>query len=91
MREERTSLTQIIVQFDLDSISPGEAGKLIQKLARAHGGSGDALHPGAAENELASFYTIDIPDAERAEKALAKVQENRSVLAAYIKPAAELP
>lgn len=79
------------MQFDLDAISSSEAGRLIQKLARAHGGSGGPLHPGANEPELSSFYLIDIPDSDEARKALAKVQENRSVLAAYIKPAAELP
>jgi hypothetical protein len=79
------------VQFDLDSISPGEAGKFIHKLARAHGGSGGPLHPGATDRELSSFYAIDIPEPEQARKALGKAQENRSVLAAYIKPAAELP
>lgn len=79
------------MQFDLDAISPSEADKVIQKLARAHGGSGGPLHPGADEPELSSFYMIDIPDPGEARKALAKVQENRSVLAAYIKPAAELP
>jgi hypothetical protein len=84
-------LTQIIVQFDGDSLSSGEAGKIIEKLASAYGGDGGPLHPGAREPELSAFYSIDIPDSDRAQKALARIQENRSVLAAYIKPAAELP
>jgi hypothetical protein len=88
---EERDLTQIIVQFDPDSVSSGEAGKAIQKLAKAHGGSGGPLHPGVSDPEPAAFFSIDIPDSEQAAKALAKVRENRSVVAAYIKPAAELP
>jgi hypothetical protein len=84
-------LTQIIVQFDPESIASGEAGRAIQRLADAFDGDCGPLHPGAQEPELAAFYAIDIPDSRRALEALTRIQENRSVTAAYIKPAAELP
>lgn len=79
------------MQFDLSRISSGDAGRWIRKLAKAHGGSGGALHPGAADPQLSAFYMLAIPDSGQAQKALATIRENRSVLAAYIKPAEELP
>jgi hypothetical protein len=51
----------------------------------------EPMHPGASDPALAAYFTVEVPDAEAADRALEALRRSDVVEAAYMKPSAEPP
>jgi hypothetical protein len=88
-------LTVQLSQQASPSLARGEAatpevGELL-RLGQELGIRFRPLHPGTADPRLASYFTVEVPDAVAAQRVMARLRESRAVEAAYLKPPAELP
>ncbi len=55
------------------------------------GHSLEPMHPGESDPALASYFTVEVPDAAAAGRAIAALREHDAVEAAYVKPSEEPP
>ncbi|HEY2715004.1 MAG TPA: hypothetical protein VGI73_02160 [Solirubrobacterales bacterium] len=55
------------------------------------GRSLEPMHPGESDPALASYFTVEVPDAAAADRAIAVLREHEAVEAAYVKPSEEPP
>jgi hypothetical protein len=67
-----------------------ETREIVKEIKKA-GGDLAPMHPGAQDEELAKYFTVEVPDDETAEKVIDRLQNCRAVEAAYLKPPASLP
>jgi hypothetical protein len=67
-----------------------ESQELLQTL-EAHGIALEPLHPDAEDPFLTPYYTVEVPDAAKAEEVIAALRRSVAVEAAYIKPMDEPP
>jgi hypothetical protein len=44
------------------------------------------LHPGTDDPQLATYFTVDVADAARAQEVAERLQQSDAVVAAYVKP-----
>ena len=51
----------------------------------------EPMHPGESDPALASYFTVEVPDADTADRALGALRRSDVVEAAYMKPSAEPP
>jgi hypothetical protein len=51
----------------------------------------DPMHPGESDPALASYFTVEVPDAAAADRAIAVLRAHDAVEAAYVKPSEEPP
>ena len=67
-----------------------ETKELIDK-ANELGAQLEPLHPGQTHPMLTSYFTVEVPDREAAEKVIDRLSQFKIVEAAYLKPDDELP
>jgi hypothetical protein len=67
-----------------------ESGELLE-IVHELGVVLEPVHPGAEDPLLAPYFTVEVPDAETAERVIARLRESGAVEAAYVKPPDELP
>jgi hypothetical protein len=63
----------------------------LQRLIRDAGARLEPLHPGADDPQLTSFFAVHATDPMQVETLMQRLRQHPAVLAAYIKPADELP
>ena len=63
----------------------------LQRLVRDAGARLEPLHPGAADAQLVTFFAVHAQNPAEAEDLMQKLRQHPAILAAYIKPAEELP
>jgi hypothetical protein len=51
----------------------------------------EPMHPGESDPVLSTYFTVEVPDAAAAERAIGALGQNEAVDAAYLKPAEEPP
>ena len=51
----------------------------------------EPMHPGESDPALAAYFTVEVPDADAANRALDALRGSDIVEAAYMKPSAEPP
>ncbi len=51
----------------------------------------EPMHPGESDPALAAYFTVEVPDADAADRALGALRRSDAVEAAYMKPSAEPP
>lgn len=51
----------------------------------------EPMHPGESDPALASYFTVEVPDADAADRALGALRRSDAVEAAYVKPSSEPP
>lgn len=61
------------------------------RLGESLGISFQPVHPGTRDPQLATYFTVEVPDMQVAQDVLARLQEHKAVKAAYVKPPDELP
>ncbi len=89
---------QITVQVWLDTAraphDPRLASRAAEELAAVVGELGSAvepIHPGVDDPQLATYFTVEAAGMTEAERLLERLRSHPAILAAYIKPADELP
>lgn len=78
---------QIAPSATATSAPPNAARQAVQKL----GLKLEPLHPGTTDPVLSTYYRVQAPDREAAERVVAAVRRLPSVAAAYVKPPDEPP
>lgn len=61
------------------------------RLTRELGITLEPMHPQAEEPELQIYFTVEVPDAQTAERVVKRLRGCAAVEAAYLKPMDELP
>lgn len=51
----------------------------------------EPMHPGESDPALAAYFTVEVPDADAADRAIGALRRSDLVEAAYMKPSAEPP
>lgn len=51
----------------------------------------EPMHPGESDPALAAYFTVEVPDAAAANRAIEALRRSDAVEAAYVKPAPEAP
>ena len=51
----------------------------------------EPMHPGESDPALATYFTVEVPDAATADRAIGALRDHDAVEAAYVKPAEEPP
>jgi hypothetical protein len=98
---------QVVIQIDPESsrqlnslldATPAASGDTsvspqVRDLANEARELGDlrAIHPGVDSADLQSFFVLDVPDRDSAERAIARLRQSKVVTAAYFKPPDEAP
>ena len=49
------------------------------------------MHYGASDPALITFFIVEVPDSETAEKVIARLRQCKAIAAAYVKPPDEEP
>ncbi len=68
----------------------GTAEELV-RIANEFGVTVEPVHPGVQDPQLASYFTVRVPDGPTAERVIQRLRQSDRVEAAYVKPADELP
>ncbi len=91
-------MVQITVQVRLDTAralhDPWLASPAADELAAVVGQLGatvEPVHPGVDDPQLATYFTVEAANMIGAEQLLDRLRSHPAILAAYIKPADELP
>lgn len=80
-------MTEIVIQVGgRDSASPGSRARNVQRDFADTGARLQALHPGAPDPELRSWFLVTIPADGRPEEFIRRLLEHPDVAAAYQKP-----
>ncbi len=61
------------------------------RIVEAFGAKLEPMHPSTAELNLMSYFIVEVPDAETAQRIISHLQQSKSIEAAYLKPLDELP
>jgi hypothetical protein len=51
----------------------------------------EPMHPGTADPNLMSYFIVEVPDAETAQRVINRLQQSKAIEAVYLKPSDELP
>lgn len=63
----------------------------IAEAAREMGIVLKPMHPGVNDQELARYFTVEVPDAKTAESVIARLRNSQAIETAYLKPSDALP
>jgi hypothetical protein len=63
----------------------------LPKIQRDLGITLEPVHPGVSDPTLASYFTVEVPDEDTAERVVERLKLCKAVDGAYIKPSDELP
>ena len=72
-------------QLHADTKSPDASADWLRQLADELG-SLRPMHPGASDPVLQTYFTVEVPDAAKAQQVISKLLKSRGVQAAYVKP-----
>lgn len=62
------------------------AARAVARAVKSAGGTVSLMHPGATDQSLASYFSVDLPDGEFAANLAEELSRLPSVEAAYVKP-----
>ena len=71
--------------------SHGDVPADVRAAAEPFGETLRPMHPAASDPSSAGYFTISVPDADAANRILARLRNCRSLDAAYVKPPDALP
>ena len=72
------------------SPSTTESAELL-RIVEAFGVTLEPMHPGTADPNLMSYFIVEVPDAETAQRVINRLQQSKAIEAAYLKPPDEVP
>lgn len=61
------------------------------KVVEALGVTLQAMHPDAADPDLMSYFAVEVPEAETAQRVVSRLRQVKAIEAAYLKPPDALP
>jgi hypothetical protein len=61
------------------------------RIVETFGGTLEPMHPATADPNLMSYFIVEVPDAETAQRVINRLRQSKAIEAAYLKPPDELP
>lgn len=84
-------LTEAVVRgFREETTAPREYTAVVEAVRRFDG-SISPMHPGEEDPSLSRFFSVEVPDPDRANRAAEALSDLDGVEAAYVKPPDALP
>jgi hypothetical protein len=89
---------QITVQLKTDAarhlhrqVAPTAESEELNRITKQFGVMLLPIHPGTVDPDLIRYFTVEAPDQATAQRMIARLEQNKAVEAAYLKPLDVMP